>query len=66
MSATYGPCPRCERETMYDDREPTMCSQCKREGAAVKRAIRAASLDLQSRPVANRKARRAAKKKVRG
>lgn len=65
MSATYEPCPRCGVMTMCDLYEPSLCSQCRRDGSAVKRAIRIATASELASASGNRKARRAAAKKGR-
>lgn len=66
MSCTTGPCPRCGRHTMYDDREPTPCSQCRKTAVLVAEEAKAdAAWRSESAVVGNRKARRAAKAKGR-
>ena len=64
MSATYGPCPRCGVNTMYDDREPTPCPKCRTTAADERRNelwIRGTVVG----PEGNRKQRRAAAKLAR-
>lgn len=63
MSATYGPCPRCGEQTMYDNREPTLCPQCQQQDMSRVREWQRVEIERQSQPPMNRKARRAAKSK---
>lgn len=65
MSATYGPCPKCQTPTMYDDRTPTPCHLCRGLAAAEKtiESFRVATVNAATN--GNRKQRRAAKAKGR-
>lgn len=63
MSCTTGPCPRCGATTMYDDRDPTPCWQCKVRECGEERIQQIDAAITRAIATGNRKARRAAKAK---
>jgi hypothetical protein len=62
MSCTMGPCPACGDETMYDDRDPTLCVKCR----PILASLRNYTDEMNARKAAqlgNRKQRRAERSK---
>lgn len=65
MSATYGPCPKCGDNTMYQDRTPTPCWKCLVPERTEERMQKIEANIAKAIATGNRKQRRAAKSKGR-